>query len=371
MPRLSRSANLVLAATLVFAAAPRSRAQTPDLLQFADGDQLSGECIRIEDGSIHFLSYKTGPTSTSFGFLKDLRCAKTFAIIRKGQAVNARNAIVGHFEYKDEHLVITTASGLTTTLAPDDVALAVDDKLFLKEIAGHIGFHRGWALSLGAGGSLVRSTDNSAAINSEITLTRAIPGVDFLPRRSLSVINVRDTYDLIKTPVPGSDPFVSETHIFHAEAEHHQYFTKKFYLLGNFTFERNYSQGLLAEAHYGGGGGYTLLLDNLQQLDIKTDLHRESQSFTSLADNDVLFGQTWAVDYKRYLPHGLSFQQSADYLSAYNLPHRYAADLSDTLSIPLFTHFSLSLNLTDNYLNNPLPGLKPNSLRFSTNLTFF
>jgi hypothetical protein len=344
-----------------------------DRLIFNDGDQMSGECVRAEDGAMVFLSYKTGMATVGFDYMRSLHCGKTFAVLRKKMKVTRANAIIGRVELKDGDLVITPESGPPIALKPDDIAHMVELSVFLHEIAGRIPLHEGWSATASAGGALVRSTESSTALNTDVTLRRSIPGVDFLPRRRLTELSVRDSYDVIHTPDPTSpgSKFTSESHIFHADLEHNEYLHSSVYALANYSFDRNYAQGLLAQTLFGAGAGWTAIRRSEEQLDFKTDLHRETQGFNNPADNDTLFGQKFTIEYRRPLPRGLIFQGTSDYLAAYNLPHRYSANASGTVVVPLFRHFGISFTATDNYLNNPVPGLKHNAFRVSTNITCF
>lgn len=341
-----------------------------DVLLFKDGDRMSGELVRAEAGSVVFRSNKVGDVTVAFDHIRDLVSSHRFAVLRKGARVSQQNAMVGKIEVVNESLVVTPEKGASITLKSDEVAFAVDDATFEREVAHHTQLHEGWAVTLSLGGSLVRSTENGTAFNTDLALSRSLPGVEYLPRRNRTSIGIRDSYDLIRTANIGTGASETETHIFHAEAEHNEYIHTRFYVLGNYSFDRNYAQGLLAQQLVGGGVGWTVLHTLVQQLDLKSDLHRESQGFTDATNNDVLYGQKFVVDYDRSLPGNLNFHQTSDYLAAYNLPHRYSANTTAVISMPLFWHIGLSLTTTDNYLNNPLPGLKRNTLRVATSLTF-
>lgn len=346
--------------------------QPKDTLLFLDGDLLTGELSRIEDGYAVFNSSKFGQVRVDFGHVKDLKCPRNFAVFRKGVKVRKANAVIGRFELKDGKIVVIPPSGDTITMEYADIAYAVDDLTFEQEISRKRNIHEGWSYEAQAGVSLVRATENGTAINAAGTLTRTLPGVDFLPRRNSSNLNVTDTYERVRQPAfdPEQPAVIAETHTFHASAEHNEYLHSKFYVLGEWSFDRNYAQGLLAEQSWGGGVGWSALSSFDNTLDIKTDFHHESQQFTENYQNDVLLGQKIVIEYERSLPKGMRFRESADYSPAYNEPHRYQANGTATLTLPIVWRIGLAFTVTDNYLNNPVPGFRRNTFRFATNLTF-
>ena len=82
------AASLTLAATLQAQEAPKP---TPDVLIFANGDQLTGPLEKAAGGNITFKSDMAGEVTVGFDKVKELRSgtgAAQFALLRKGIKVN-------------------------------------------------------------------------------------------------------------------------------------------------------------------------------------------------------------------------------------------------------------------------------------------
>ena len=364
--------GLCIAASLT-AQMPSARsmpAAGPDTLFFRDGDKLSGELIRVENGQLIFRSPKTGDESIAVDHVQDLLCPRLFAVLRNGDKINRQNAVVGRLEVKDEALIISPAAGSPITLRANDVAYAIEDGQFEREINRKYGIHEGWSLQAGAGATLVRSTETSNAFNSDLALSRTLPGIDYLSRRDSTRIALRDTYETINRPDGNGGLDRTEVHIFHAEAERNQFLHKRFYLIGNYTFDRNYAQGLLAGQLLGVGLGYTVVKNGRQTLDLKSDLTRATQGFVDPGQNDTLLGQKFIVEYRRSLPLGIDLEETGNYLPSYNLPHDYSANSLTVLRVPLLWRIGLAFTIEDNYLNNHSPGTRPNTFRANSSLTY-
>lgn len=369
-------AQTVPAATTATSATTEAT-ETPDVqdvLFFKDGDRLTGNLVRIEDGAVIFRTNKTAELTIQFDAIRDLRCITRFAVLRRGIRVNARNAVIGRIELRGEDLMVRPQAGsaqATITLKAAEVEYAIDDATFEREVSRHTPLREGWTITASAGASLVRATENGTALNTSALFVRAIPGVSYLPRRSRLELGVTETYDLVSAAAIAAQPArSSETNTFHAGAEYNAYVHAHLYLLGDYTFDRNYAQGLQAQHLFGGGVGWTVVQDSEQQLDVKTDFHYEIQGFTANSDNDHIVGQKLAFEYKRDLLHGLRFQEAADYLPSYTDTHKYSANSTTTLTVPLYRRLGLAVTLEDNYLNNSVPGLRRNTFRASTGLTF-
>ena len=149
-----------------------------------------------------------------------------------------------------------------------------------------------------------------------------------------------------------------------------EYVSARFYALVQTTFDHNYSQGLDLQQLYGFGAGWTPMQTARQQLDLKADVHYEKQQFETAASNENLIGASFAEAYRRTLPRKVVLTQTANVLPAFNVARAYSANASVILAMPLFRRFGLTLQTTDNFLNNPSPGFKKNSFQFVTGLSY-
>jgi hypothetical protein len=216
-------------------------------------------------------------------------------------------------------------------------------------------------------------------------LIRALPTVAWLAPRNRTTFNVVETYGRNTSPgaipqtVPPTPAVTTLSSIFHADAERDQYFSPKFYALGDLSFDHNYAQGLQLQQVYGGGVGWTPIQNPKQQLDIKVDLHYEEQQFITAPVNGAvvamtpsmnIIGSTIFEGYRRTLPRKLVFAQTANILPAFNDATAYSANLMASLTIPVFKRLSASVSATDNFLNDPSPGYNKNSFQFVTGVSY-
>jgi len=167
--------------------------------------------------------------------------------------------------------------------------------------------------------------------------------------------------------------------IFHADSERDEYFSPRFYALGDVSFDHNYAQGLQLQQIYGGGAGWTPIKSPKQELDVKVDLHFERQQFiiepvngsvvTTVPSMNIV-GSTVFEGYHRNLPRKMVFTQTANILPAFNDTNAYSANLTAALVMPVFKRLSATVSTTDNFLNDPSPGYNKNSYQFVTGVTY-
>jgi len=339
-----------------------------DVVTFVNGEQMSGQLVKVADGRVFFHSDMVGDVTLDWAKIKDLKTAKPFAVIAKGAKLVKRHSgekvPEGTLEVTDNKIAVSGAT--PATIPTDQAAYVIDQPTFDKEMDTNPGILHGWVGAVTAGVSLVESTQDNTNITSAITLVRQSPSVTWMTTRSRTIIDFSNSFG--KVTQPGT-PDV-KTNIFHADGEQDEYFTDRLYALGHAAFDHNFSQGLDLQQLYGGGLGFTVIKDKIQQLDVKGDLHFERQQFDLESNNENLFGSEFAENYLRKLPHGMVFTQGLLFDAAWNNTNAYSAQGAFGLAAPFSKKFSLSINLLDGYLNNPPPGFKKNSLQFTTGLTY-
>ena len=337
-------------------------AADPDIVTFVNGETMSGQLVKVADGKVFFKSDMLGDVSFEWAKVKELKTTKPFAVVAKGTKVDkhAPKPPEGTLAVSDNKISVASA-----TVPTADAAYVVDQATYEKQMQ-RSGFLTGWVGAVTAGVSLVEATQNNTNIATSFTFMRKSPTVDWLRTRSRTVIDFSNAYG--KVTQPGT-PDV-KTSIIHADGEQDEYLTDRFYVLGHAAFDHNFSQGLDLQQLYGGGAGYTLVKDKLQQLDVKADLHYEKQQFDPPTTNANLIGSEFAETYIRKLPRGMVLTQGLLYDAAWNKTKAYSAQGNLGLAAPLSKKFSLAINLLDGFINNPPAGFKKNSLQFTTGLTY-
>lgn len=369
-----------IALLCLFASAPllttaSSQAQAkpaPDVIVFTNGDQLTGKLEREVGDSIVFKSDSAGEVTVSASKVKELRSNGQFVVLQKGETVTRTPRTPGPVSYANN--AVTVSGAKAETVPVKDVAYVMDGATYNKEVLANPTPLQGWNGAITGGATLIRATDYGENFTLGLGLIRAIPTVPFLPPRTRSTIDVLETYGKLTSPaIPPTTPAsaaVTKTSIFHADAEHDKYFNSRLYGLVGTSFDHNYAQGLSLQQIYGGGVGYTVILTPVQQLDVKADVHYERQNFFAPTPGENLIGSIFGETYHRNLPHKIVFSENGSFIPSWNNSSAYSAVVAAGLALPTYKRLSVSLNMLDNYLNNPPPFYNKNSFQFITGVTY-
>lgn len=348
----------------------------PDVIVFANGDQLTGTLERATGNSFVFKSDVVGEVTVSADKIKELRAGGKFVALKKNEKITRTSKQPGTITYSDNAVSVAATSSSAAEVVPvKDLAYLVDSATYNKEVTSNPGIWYGWNGSISGGITLVESTQTGQTYNLAANLIRMVPSAAFLPPRTRSTINVLETYGKITQPVipqtaPPSPDIVAKTNIFHADAEHDKYFTSRFYGLVDASFDHNYAQGLNLQQIYGVGLGITLIQTPVQQLDAKADVHYERQNFQPPTLSNNLIGSSFSEMYHRNLPAKIIFTESGTFIPAWNDFSAYSAIIGAGLQLPTYKRFSLNMNVLDNYLHQPAVGFKNNSLQFVTGVAY-
>jgi hypothetical protein len=353
----------------------------PDVLIFANGDQLTGKLERVTGGNVVFASEMAGELTISIDKVKELRSGGEFALLRKGERVGKTQAAEGSVMVAGGNLTLTPPAGESAAIVPaKEVDYLIDKATFDQQVSRKAGFRSGWNGTITGGANLERSTTTGTTLSAGLSLVRAIPTVDWMPARNRTSVDVSESYGKLSTPVippttPATGPSVVLTNIFHADAERDEYFSPRVFALGDTAFDHNYGQGLQLQEIYGAGLGWTAIKNEKQELDLKVDVHYEKQQFISTAGSVAtpsmnIIGSTIFEGYHRVLPRKILFTETANILPAFNDFKAYSANVTAALSIPVFKRLSATVSTTDNFLNDPAPYFKKNSYQFITGVTY-
>ena len=372
-------AVVAIAATSAHAQEKPAPKPAPDVIVFTNGGQLSGTLERGVGNSIVFKSDMAGEITVSLDKVKELRASGNFALLRNNVPLTKTPVHPGTVGYADGNVTVSAPEQPAETVPVKEVGYLIDEKTYEQQLGQHAGFFTDWNGTINGGATLVRSSTNINTYTAGVALIRSIPTVPYLPPRNRTTFDLQETYGK-QTQVFPTPEIVTKTNIFHADGERDQYFSPKFYALVETSFDHNYSQGLSLQAVYGGGIGWTAVKSAKQQLDLKVDLHYETQQYQTNSEiiidpalqptTQKLIGSTFSEVYHRNLPHGIVFTELANVLPAWNDENDYSANGSIGLVMPVFKRFSLNFTTTDNFLNDPAPGYQKNSYQFVTGVTY-
>lgn len=359
--------------------------QAPDVLEFTNGDRLTGKLIRAASGNVLFHSDMAGDLTVPFNKVKSLHTGSEFVALRAGKPGQYKPVASGNVSFADKQVTLTqskeTGQGASQILADKDLGFLIDINTYAKEVDHRSSLKTGWTGSATAGLTLVRSTQSSTTFTGALNFVRQIPTVAYLPRDHRTTFDVTETYGTSVTPVippttpVGTPPDIVKTSIFHGDAERDQYFSPRFYALGDLSFDHNFASGLQFQQIYGLGLGWTAIQQDAQELDFKADLHYERQVFlqsvnTAPPMNTILVGSIFQENYRRNLPLKIVMTEWANILPAWNNFQAYSANAYLGLALPLYKRLNISLSATDNYLNDPAQYYRTNTAQYVTGVTY-
>jgi hypothetical protein len=357
----------------------------PDTLTFANGDRLSGKLIRTVGDTVYFHNEFVGDVAVKWDKVKELRTGTRLVVLEKSVFLDHRtlpaNLPQGTLTVADSTITVHPSAGAATETIPvKRAAYVVDESTLKKQIAGHPGVFSGWNGTLTGGATVVQASQDEYTLTGAASMLRVVPTVAWLDTRNRTSADLSGSFGKIIQPAYTSGGVytpesASKSSIYHADAERDEYFTPRLYALAQTSFDHNYGQALDLQQIYGAGIGWTAIKNPKQELDLKSTLQYESQTFLQAApgEDQNLIGSTLNSTWATKLPHKVVFKQQVSYIPAYNNPYAYSADETDTLTMPFFKNFGFSLGSTDSYLNDPPaadPPTKRNSFEMTTGLTY-
>lgn len=384
--RVPLSASLVfLALAIAPAFAPCAAAQTTpakptpaptDTLTFTNGDTLTGDLEQADADGVTFKSPVAGELTVKWDKIKELKSDKQFAVVARNQKLKRKTAASvvpqGTLSVANSNVQVNTSSG-TQTVPVAQTNYVVDKAAFDQQLSGSVGFLHGWTGAAAAGISVVRSNQNQTTFTGSLNLVRAIPTVDWLPARNRTLFDYNQAYgSTSQSASPTQAASTVKTNIFHADAERDEYITSRVYYFGDVAFDHNFSQGLDLQQLYGGGLGWTVIKDAIQELDVKADLHYQKQHFSDSAVNpdQNLIGSTFGETYDRTLPRKILLAEFAAFTESWNNTNAYSSHVGGTLTFPVYKGLGFNVGIIDDYLNTAPVGFNKNSFQFTTGLSY-
>ncbi|HEY0263181.1 MAG TPA: DUF481 domain-containing protein [Granulicella sp.] len=320
-----------------------------------------------------------GQITVSLDNVKELRSNGSFAVLKKDiplkkQAVE-KQALPGTVSYADNTVTVQSPAGTSSSVPEKDLNLIVDQPSYQKALQRQ-SFLKGWKGAASAGATDVESTNYGTTFTVGLNIQRVAPSVTFLPPHDRQTLNLSETYGKLTQPVvPNPDNLpdsVAKTSIFHTDFEYDRYFSPRFYALGDTSFDHSFAQGLNLQQVYGGGFGWTPIMDAKQELDLKFDVHYEKQQFLAdagMADQDLI-GSTFSEAYRRTLPAKILLTETGSILPAWNNTDAYSANGALNLALPVYHRLSVNVGLSDSFINDPPVGYKKNSFQFVTGVGY-
>ncbi len=365
--------------------APKSAPDTaPDVLVLNNGDTLHGKLVNEIAGKITFHSDPLGDIALGWDKVKELHTSQKFAVLsdnrKPGGKRAARRFPVGTLEVANQTLTVHPENEAAEAAIPvNSTQYILDEATLDKQINHTPGFFSGWTGAATAGAPLVAATQNQYTVSGGIGLVRTVPTANWLTPHDRTSADFTGSFGKIVQPAYASEgvtvpEVVTKSAIYHADAERDEYFSPRFFALGQVAFDHNFGQDLNLQQVYGGGFGWTALKTPKQEADLKGTIQYEKQQFiTGGSDgNQNLVGSTFAATYGLRLKL-FTYSQNVSFIPAYNNMHAYSAAEANSFAFPAYKRLSFALGTMDSYLNNPpvsLPPTRRNSFQFTMGLTY-
>ena len=358
---------------------------SPDTLILVNGDRITGTLLHSAGESVSFHSDILGDLQLKWKDIRELQTHTHMVILGRNTPARGKMALNlprGTLSVANQLITVHPESGVAIAPIPvKNVDYIVDESTLRKQIAGHPGPWAGWNGSLTAGATVIQASQDQYTFNGAASLARVAPTVSWLNTDNRTLIDFSGSFGKIIQPAYTSGGVyypvsASKESIYHADAERDQYFSPRFYALGQTVFDHNYAQALDLQQIYGAGIGWTAVKRSTQELDLKSTLQYESQSFldASAGVDQNLIGSTLDATWAAKLPFKVIFKQQVTWIPAYNNPYAYSAGETDSLTMPFFKRLAFSLGSIDSYLNDPppeaVPPTKRNSFQFTTGVTY-
>lgn len=364
------------------AAAPE-QAVDPDVLVLSNGDTLHGKFVSEIDGKVTFHTDSLGDVTLGWDKIKELHTASSFAILGNNVKIHGKKQAdqipVGSFDVSNENLTLHPANAeAPAPMAVKNVQYITDEATADKEIYHHPSLMQGWNGAATAGAAIVQATQNQHTFSGGVGLVRVVPTVSWLSPRDRTSLDFTGSYGTITQPAYRvADVLVpavtTKSAIYHADAERDEYFSPRFFVLAQTSFDHNFSQDLDLQQIYGAGIGWTVYKTARQEADLKATLQYEKQAFITGTPASVnLVGSTFAANYTLHLKL-LTYIQGLEYIPAYNQMSAYSANETNTFAFPVYKNLGFSIGTMDSYLNSTpvsLPPTKPNSFQFTMGMTY-
>jgi len=385
LPAAASATTTASPAAAAGAAKAKPPKPSPDTLTLVNGDRISGTLLHSVGDTISFHSDILGDLQIKWKDIRELRTNTRMVILGRNTPAHGKLALNlprGTISVANQLITVHQENGATIAPIPvKNVDYIVDESTLRKQIAGHPGLWAGWNGSLTAGATVIQASQDQYTFNGAVSLARVAPTVTWLNTDNRTLVDFSGSFGKIIQPAYTSDGVytpasASKESIYHADAERDEYFSPRFYVLAQTVFDHNYSQALDLQQIYGAGIGWTAVKRATEELDLKTTLQYEGQSFldASAGVDQNLIGSTLDANWAAKLPFHIVFKQQVTWIPAYNNPYAYSAGETNSLTMPFFKRLAFSVGSIDSYLNDPppeaVPPTKRNSFQFTTGFTY-
>jgi hypothetical protein len=350
---------------------PAAGKPQPDVLILVDDERLVGHFAGSTGTSLTFKSDILGDVTADWSKVKELQTQGQYVVLPKNLQLRPHmdisNLPQGTLEATDKTITIMRAGAAPRTVPVAEADKVLEQATFQQQVEPpHIGITQAWTGTITAGASVVEATQQSTSFTGAVSLIRAIPVETDFPPRNRTIFDFSGSEGHVIQP---GTPKI-KTEIAHADAERDEYLASSaVYAFGKAAFDHNYSQGLQIQQDYGGGIGWTVIRQANETLDLKGSVNYVQQQFQGAEDQNLI-ASTFGESLLRKFSRGATFTQTLTVTPTWNNTNAWLAFGSAAINLPVYKRLNFTLGVTDNYLHDPAPNFKKNSLQATTGLTY-
>jgi hypothetical protein len=328
------------------------------VVEFKNGDRLTGSLQRVVDGKLTLSTETIGDVAIPLNKMKSFNSGKNAVVLVKGgQAFNGELSFLesGEWELKK--------NGGLRQVAADSVEAIYPAEKYQPEVEGrHEVPWRTWKGKGNVGYSLIRGDHDAGTLSVGFNATRRQPDLPGLQEKLrtnffLNMLFANTRTDGIRTSANSISSGIRQDFLF----------TPNNFVFVLAQLDHIQTQSLDLRQTYGGGIGHDLIRSRRAVLNILggvTFVRENFQTDVNRSNAEALLGEKLSLN----LTERINFEH---YLNFYpNLTDRgeYRADTTSSLSTRVSSRLSFNTTLTNRFLSNPLPGRQKHEMVLTTGL---
>ncbi|MDR1990251.1 MAG: DUF481 domain-containing protein [Acidobacteriaceae bacterium] len=354
-------ASIVAALLLILSTAATAAA---DVFTLKNGDQLSGTFENVHGTTLTLRDASLGPLDIQFDQLVALDLDAPVVVL-----VTAHAPQHGWLGLSPARAwVLVRDDGETETIAPKDVDVIVTESSY-QAMAHHTAtLWQDWTGSMNVGYSVQRGTQTSDTFSTSLATRRERPqSLIFVPHARTNVSMM-----MLRTNVAEAGASIG-TNTVSSSVREDFLFSRGSFVFGLAQLDHVQDAGLALRQTYGGGVGYDVSKTKLRTFSLIGGLTFVREKFSvDVVDqpNDaqssvqLLFGEK----FNAALAPRVALDHVATVYPNLSFPGQFHVDSTTSLTLKLRTHFALTAELIDLYLNNPAVSGQRNNLALTTGL---
>jgi putative salt-induced outer membrane protein YdiY len=332
---------------------------TSEVVQFKNGDRLTGTLEKMSDGKLVLKSDTVGEVTIPLSKVESFESEKPVVVV-----VDGGQKVVANVGYVPTGSWVVTRDGRSDMLADKRVmAILPPDPRTLARDEGLSAIVHNWNGTANFGYSLVRGDRNAGTFSVALDGTRQ----QFLHVESLNRWRTHYSLAMLLASSSTSDASgVSQgANSFTSSIRQDYLFTPSNFVFGVAQADHIDAQSLDLRQTYGIGMGRDLLRGpklGLSLLAGSTYVTDQLQTGENDSNAEALIGGKFHM----------SFLQRNKFVNVFNvypnltMPGEYRFDTTSTLSTAITSKVSLNVNVLDRFLSTPLPGHARNDLVLTT-----